>query len=315
MMGAMHGLGVWKGLGSLALGAAALVLAGCGGAQDIASSGPGTSGSPVTPPPVSLSPTQPTDSPTTPITPSVSVTFPTTTSPGSDVAPRPEVGNCYDTRRKAFSSQHDGSTPIGCAKRHTAETFAVFQVGTAPSATEINEVWRVCQQRFTAYAGGSPTISTLGLTVMLPGRAQVEAGQGWIRCDAIQQPSYNGDTGLPRSGSVKGVLARGVPGTLRGCALHWPKVDQPVHFTSCKRRHQAELIPESLNLGGPEAAFPGVATTKSRSKAFCERTFQKYVSETLNFFYYYPTAASWRSGSHDTACWALDTHGDGLPPL
>jgi hypothetical protein len=295
----------------IALAAAAVLLTACGSAEDIsnAESEPSDTTSPTSDPSTSA-PTEPTTSS------GPSTSAPTKTKePKPQLAPRPVVGNCYATSRKGFSSQRDGSFPVACTKRHTAETFAVFNVGTAPLPGAIDRIWRSCQPRFREYVGGTPTISTLGLTVILPSLAQNDAGQGWIRCDALQQPSYNGNRGLARSGSLRNMLSGGVPAQFRGCALHWPKVDQAVIFTSCQRSHQAELIPESINLGGPSAPFPGVSTTQARSQAFCESTFQDYVSETLNYYYYYPTAASWKSGSHDTTCWALDLTGDGLPPI
>ncbi len=297
------------------LGVLLLLLTACGAAQDVADS-PGTQNttSAVASPSTPTSATPTTASGPTPTETSPTKTSPTTT-PQPPLAVRPAVGNCYGTGRKAFGNHRDGSRPVACATQHTAETIAVFGLGPTPRSAEIDRVWRVCQPRFTAYVGGSPTISTLGLTVILPSQAQARAGQGWVRCDVVQQPSYNGERGVPRSGSVKGMLAGGVPRQLRGCAVHWPKVDQAVIFTSCRRSHQAELIPESLTLGGPSARFPGVATTRSRSRSFCQSTFQDYVTETLNYYYYYPTAASWRSGSHDTTCWALDLKGAGLPPI
>ena len=292
---------------AIALAAAALLLSACGGAQDVADAGTGSTAT--TPSGVATSASTPPEA--TPTGTTTTATAPPEPQPDA----RPVVGDCYNTARTAFSHQRDGSAPVPCTKPHTAETFAVFNVGTAPLPNDIDRIWRVCQPRFASYVGLSPTVSTLGLTVILPSLTQTQAGQGWIRCDAIQQPSYNGNRGVSRTGSVKGALDGGVPPAFRGCALHWPKVNQAVIFTSCRRSHQAELIPESLTLGGPSAPFPGVATTKSRSQTFCESTFQDYVSETLNYYYYYPTAASWQSGSHDTTCWALDLKGDGLPPI
>ena len=140
-------------------------------------------------------------------------------------------------------------------------------------------------------------------------------GQGWIRCDAIQKTSYNSRVGVPRSGSLEGALSDGVPRKFRGCVKKWPKVDQAVRFTSCAEFHQAELIPDSLFLGPPDGRYPGVNTAIARSKNFCEGIFQNYVPETDRYYYYYPTADSWKSGSHNTTCWALDITGDRLPPL
>ena len=292
----------------LALAVAALCLTGCSTAQDVADA---------TDPETTSSTTDTSPTEVTSETPTASA--PTTRKPTKDPKPnlakRPVVGNCYDTGRKAFANQRDGSFPVPCAKKHTAETFAVFTGGAVPRARTIDRVWRECQPKFKAYVGASPTVSTLGLTVILPSTAQTDAGQGWIRCDVIQQPSYNGNRGVTRSGSVKGILAGEVPLRFRGCALHWPKPSQPVIFTSCRHSHQAELIPESQTRGPPDAPCPGVQSTQSSSASFCESTFQDYVTETLNFYYYYPTRSSWQSGSHDTTCWALDLQGDGLPPI
>ncbi len=256
-----------------------------------------------TAPTVTTAPTEPTE-PTTP----------TETTAEPELAGPPKVGNCYRTGKVAFQQQRDGSFPVNCGRPHTAETFAVIDVGGSARKAEIDRVWRECQASFKRYVGDSQTVSTLGLTVIQPTADQMLQGQQWARCDAIELPNYNGLGGRLRTGSVAGALEGGVPDEFRGCVRHWPKVDQPVHFTSCRKNHQAELIPESLNLGGPDATYPGQSSVLNASKTFCANIFQDYVPETLNYYYYYPTASSWKSGSHDTTCWALDTEGDGLPP-
>lgn len=305
-----------KLLGSLAA-VSALVLTSCASAGDIAAtssegSAVSTSDSTTTPPTTSAATTSaPTSSTST--TPTTATT---TTSQEPQLAAKPEVGNCYNTSKPQFRAQRDGSFPVTCSRRHTAETFAVFRVDPFPAKRETDKVWRDCQPRFRRYVGAAATISRLDLTVILPSADQVAAGQGWIRCDALEKENYNARVGVPRTGSLQAALASGdVPRQFRGCVKHWPKVDQPAHFTSCSQRHQAELIPESLFLGPPDAPYPGVETAVSKSKQFCEDVFQAYVPETLNYYYYYPTAASWKAGSHNTTCWALDTEGDGLPPL
>lgn len=226
------------------------------------------------------------------------------------------VGNCYNTTRRQFRQQRDGSSPVECSSRHTAETFAVFSVSTTPTSDQTDKVWRTCHARFPGYVGAAATLSKLDLALILPSTSQTSAGQTWIRCDVIQKAHYNARVGVSRVGSLQNALSGGVPREFRGCVKHWPKVDQAVHFTPCSQRHQAELIPESLFLGGPEAPFPGTKTSQDRSQQFCESVFQDYVPETNNYYYYYyfPTKASWVSGSHNTTCWALDVKGDGLPP-
>lgn len=301
---------------TVAILATAMVVASCGSAQDIADGGGDAEPSPT----AEATAVEPTSSPETssaPATTGETSSEPTTapTEPSPALAPEPKVGNCYSTGAGSFQRQRDGSFPVNCSKTHTAETFAVFKLGVFPSTAALRKVWRDCQPRFKRYVGASPTVSRLGLTVILPSSHQTRAGHDWVRCDAIEMINYNGKAGARRRGSVHGVLSDGVPRSLRGCVRHWPKVDQPVHFTSCNENHQAELIPESKSLGGPDDPFPGLEATRSASKSFCEAVFQDYVPETLNYYYYYPTAQSWQSGSHDTTCWALDVSGDGLPPI
>ncbi len=275
--------------------------------KSAASTGP-TSALTVSPPPT------PTPTPT-PSAPSPTSTTPTTVAPTPDVANRPRVGNCYATGKAAFQRAQDGSDAVSCQRRHTAETFAVIKVRPDPSSAQTNRVGRDCNARFQRYVGDSPTVSKLGLTLIGPSEEQMAAGQSWIRCDVIELASYNGEVGLPRTGSVSGALEGEVPLALRGCARRWPKVDQPVHLTSCQQRHQAELIPESLNLGDPDAEYPGQASVTADSKLFCANTVQSYVPEAVNYYYYFPKLEGWRSGTRETTCWALDRFGDGLPPI
>jgi Septum formation len=308
--------------------AGGLVVTSCASASDVREAASVSSS--VTPS-ASESPTGPTEpTPTVVTTPptSATATEPSTSAPPSSsaptetpaVPPKPRPGSCYATSRASFRHQVDGSAPVSCRSMHTAETFAVFPTDGSLSSSQIATVWRDCQARFRNYVGASATVSTIGLTLILPSSDETAAGQHWIRCDAILLANYNaagtnGKIGLPHVGSLAGALFNGVPDRYRGCARHWPKVDQPVHFTSCAQFHQAELIPESLTLGGPDAPYPGKQSSINSSKTFCGNVFQNYVPETDHYYYYYPTAASWRSSTHDTTCWALDTNGDGLPPI
>jgi hypothetical protein len=217
--------------------------------------------------------------------------------------------------KSAFKRQRDGSFPLACTMRHTSETYLVTMVGGYPAPRQIDQVWRRCHDRFRGYVGASATVSTLGIAVIMPSTPQVRAGQGWIRCDVIERGSYAGQGGQPRTGSVRNVLVNDVPDVFRACTLRWPRVTQQVRFSPCGRFHQAELVPESRRLGGPEAAYPGRRNSRLSSANYCERVVLDYVPEALRYYYHYPTRGSWRTGTRDTVCWALDPTGNGLPPI
>lgn len=282
-----------------------LAAVGCSQAQDVADAD-------TTPSRSVTSPAEPSSS-DHPSTPPSTPTPPATTSPDHDSDP--QIGFCYDAERRAFSTHRDGSEPVPCAAPHTAETFAVFGGRTLPDTDRLHRLRRLCATRFASYVGAPPTVSRVGMTLMEPSASEIAAGATWVRCDAIEVASFNVSIGISRTGSLRDALARTVPVALRGCANHWPKVYQAVHFTSCRTRHQAELIPEARVLGGPDAPYPGRAQARKASRTFCEAAFQRYVTSTTHFYYYYPTAASWVSSTHATTCWAVDPSGAGLPPL
>ncbi|MGH3506711.1 MAG: septum formation family protein, partial [Nocardioidaceae bacterium] len=272
-----------------------LALSGCAKAEDVADAAP---------PETSTSPDEPPEStPTTESTPTESsptVTTPTQTKPPeSELASTPAVGNCYNVSKLGFKRQRDGSFPVPCKRTHTSETFLVSRVGTSPGPNEIDAVWRTCHDKFRGYVGGSATVSTLGIALIMPSTGQTVAGQGWVRCDVIERANFNGKGGVARTGSLRDTLAEEVPDRFRACSKRWPKVLQKVHFSSCDRFHQAELIPESKRIGGPDDPFPGLPTSRSSSAAYCERRVLEYVPEALRYYYYYPTRASWSAGSRD----------------
>lgn len=289
---------------SLALAA---TLTGCARAQDItgASSPPQRT--------ATITPTIPTIS-IEPITPPVpTAVIPTSTAPAA--APRPRVGNCYDAGTSAFKNHRDGSRPVPCSATHNTETYSVWPASSFPDTATLDHIRRQCAARFIAYVGASPMVSTLETAFFTADAAQVESGQIWVRCDAIKVDTFQVKIGLPVTGSVKGVLAGKVPRQFRACTQHWPPGSADVHLSSCTQPHQGELIPESLTLGGPEAPYPGVSTVQTRSRSFCQDVFQNYTPQTTHYEYYYPTAASWETSTHTSACWSFVPEGEGLPGI
>lgn len=305
------------GLG-LALGAL-LAAAACAQAADVQDAAPEVTAStdtPSTPSPTGA-PTEPSTapSPTAPTTASKPSSSRPTTSPEPDVAAAPEPGNCYDTRKRDFDAHRDGSEPVRCAQPHTAETFAVFRTAALPEPKAADRIWRVCQARFAGYVGDTTTVSSLGMTVITPSVEQVGAGQTWARCDVIERGNFNATAGGRRTGSLAGALTDGVPDRFRACSDTMPAVTKPVRLVPCSTYHRAELIPESTVLGGPNADYPGTGSARSAARQSCADVFRDYVPETYQYYFYYPTRASWVSGSHATTCWAVDPDGQGLPPI
>ena len=109
--GSLHNDGVkprFAGSHLVTLAAVAVLLSACGSAEDVANATSETTEA--TSPATSATEPTTTSEPSTsePTTSEPSTSEPTKTKePTAEVAPRPQVGNCYATGRKGFANQRD----------------------------------------------------------------------------------------------------------------------------------------------------------------------------------------------------------------
>ena len=103
----------------------------------------------------------------------------------ASVVKKPLVGNCYNYTASDVAG--DGSTkgPVKCTATHTAETYrvGVWKEVKGPFELENNETWAVANKLCQPFKGQSRFFNYWAY--YLPTQAQWNAGQRWIRCDAM----------------------------------------------------------------------------------------------------------------------------------
>jgi len=104
-------------------------------------------------------------------------------SPITNAAPKaaPKVGNCYNLTKEQIAVDYSDISPINCLKTHSAETFRVVKLKSTDlaskydlaKATKVCQPWKNPSKFFNYWAW------------YIPNPEQQNAGQNWIRCDAM----------------------------------------------------------------------------------------------------------------------------------
>ena len=98
---------------------------------------------------------------------------------------KPLKGNCYNYTKSDVAG--DGSTkgPVKCTATHTAETYRVgtWKDAKGPFELTTDETWAVANKLCQPWKGQSRYFNYWAY--YLPTETQWNAGQRWIRCDAM----------------------------------------------------------------------------------------------------------------------------------
>lgn len=107
------------------------------------------------------------------------------------VKPAPKVGNCYDLTKAQVGVDYSDVSAINCLKTHSAETYRVVNLKKTDLASnfDLAKATKVCQP----WKGTSKFFNYWAWYI--PNPAQQNAGQNWIRCDAMIVKDYNESTG------------------------------------------------------------------------------------------------------------------------
>ena len=103
----------------------------------------------------------------------------------ASVTKKPLVGNCYNYTAADVSGDGSKKGPVKCTSTHTAETYRVgtWREAKGPFELELNETWAVANKLCQPFKGQSRFFNYWAY--YLPTQAQWNAGQRWIRCDAM----------------------------------------------------------------------------------------------------------------------------------
>lgn len=117
------------------------------------------------------------------------ITYPT--SAQAAVKPIPKVGSCYSLIKSDIDTDYSDIAPVNCLKQHSAETYRVVKLAADNLASnfDLAKAKSVC----TPWKGKSKFLNYWAWYI--PNPEQQQAGQNWIRCDAMIVKDYNESTG------------------------------------------------------------------------------------------------------------------------
>ncbi len=240
-------------------------------------------------------------------TPEVSTASPTvspTTPP-----PAPPRGACYRLSARGLARRSSTAPAVPCARLHTARTIYVGRPAATTDATPSPAPARpatVCPGKLAGYLGGSATdrhLSRFDVVWFSPSPEQSLQGAAWFRCDLVAFDRSSTLYPLPRSGSLKGVLAH--PHALRTygrCATAAPGT-KAFGLVICARSHSWRAF-DTVSLPGGHA-YPGVSKVRAAGVGVCKSRARTESGGALRFKWgwEWPSAEQWGAGQHYGYCW------------
>ena len=97
----------------------------------------------------------------------------------------PKVGNCYNFTWTDVEGDGSNKGPVKCTSTHTAETYRVAKWDNGKGAFELTsqERWEVANRLCQPWKGNSKYLNYWAWYI--PTQSQWDAGQRWVRCDAM----------------------------------------------------------------------------------------------------------------------------------
>jgi hypothetical protein len=229
-------------------------------------------------------------------------------SPSGTPGAVPVVGECHAAEPSALKDHRDPSPAVACTEPHTLETVAVVTAREKVTRENVGQHAAACRKAFTTYVGATDDISRLDLTFVVPSEAAQNAGQYWVRCDALAKLDTQGTKAESRPGSVRGILASSVPVGLRACLNTPPDFAKNQPYVSCAEAHIAELVPKASDLGTVDEIYPGKGALDTRAEQRCDSLvstsgYPTHVGKQWEF----PNEASWAAGDRTGSCWVSAT--------
>jgi hypothetical protein len=207
----------------------------------------------------------------------------------------PEPGTCFRMTPAQSRASVSGAPKVSCKKPHTSVVAHVeFLKKAVTPRTPVAKLrslgLRLCAPAYRRLAGGTVADRASSLTtwtLFTPGRAALERGARWVRCDVLAR---SGDRLVPLP-ATRPLLAQGVPEPLRVCQ------DEQGLDVSCSDPHRFRVA----------AVFRAVGEDYPRGEAFTAQARDRCRELTGKFggFWQPPSEDGWRAGDRFVRCLEL----------
>ncbi|GAB1643474.1 septum formation family protein [Krasilnikovia sp. MM14-A1259] len=202
---------------------------------------------------------------------------------------------------------------VDCAQPHRTETVYVGRYpdgGTAPpvpASAEASQAYRTCDLKSASFAGGPWRTARLWIGVTHPSAAAWTGGARWFRCELVEVSSVeDGGPAVPRTGSLKGALARPASPLLLTCyavKLTPAGAIDTMPAAACTGKHNAEFV-GVWNAG--TLPYPKTDEQWAKFHAGCRSVIATYAGVPNDADQQYRTGVVSLPGGADV--WALGDH-------
>ncbi|WP_121256593.1 septum formation family protein [Nocardioides ferulae] len=226
----------------------------------------------------------------------------------------PEPGACYRLGFDEALAPTTSSTPVGCSRPHSAETYAVGELDSvvdghllAVDSDHVQEqVAGRCPERLPRFLGGSQDqlrLTMLRAVWFTPTVEESDAGADWFRCDVIAVAT---DGRLARlTEPARGLLADPERRAAYGmCATAEPGTSD-FRRVICSAEHAWRAV---ATVPFEDESYPGPDEASARGETPCEDAGRAAAEDPLDFRwgYEWPTAEQWAAGQTWGLCWVPD---------
>jgi hypothetical protein len=233
----------------------------------------------------------------------------------------PEVGVCHAT--VVESGYLANYRPVDCAGSHMTQTAYVgtftgpaaeSKAPVQPGSAEYKTAFDDCDKRATAFLGGNWRTARLTLTLVLSSPEAWAGGTRWYRCDVAEVQSLDDTSLTPRSGSLKGILAKPSPlsHTCFNPRLSGDEVEEMVPV-ACSTRHRSEFVGIYT---AKESTYQAFRANDRRTHEGCLAVVASYakipkdgnLQYRAGTIYYFPQEDEWIRGNRGIKCflWRSD---------
>lgn len=207
-----------------------------------------------------------------------------------------KVGDCYAA---------NSDRPIPCSKKHLAET--VFISEGAPDGT--SQALAPCRNAQSDYLGQD-------FNTRLDIQLWIAGDRSWYRCDVFLRNSTKSGAGFQSlTGSLKGVLEKGVSVDLQSCLGEPYDANGDQRFVPCSQEHVAQELTAPPAIGTLDEEFPANVADRASRACNAAASAVNLLGDNRQVRAFYPkNTDAWATGERTADCWVTATKGT-LPPV
>ncbi len=220
-----------------------------------------------------------------------------------------ELNACYQYKKSGTKDQAASAVPIECTRPHTAQTY---WAGTLPNNFGVPEKASISARlKATSRCTTKNLESFLGMAnrklpsrftsiPVMPTKAQWNAGERWVRCDAAL---LGGKGYQSLKVPAQEFVAANAPETFNFCTPGVPGNKISAVYPCLNVKKNWILIKEK-QVGTPTSRYPGNNSLSNNSNKTCKAAAKPFtvLKKYYPFWQIWPSQAGWQRGSRTILC-------------